>query len=194
MVEGLRFIAHHPSLLFVVAAMAAGLFTIGCFGPLIAVHVRETLHESAGVFGVVSAMVGVGLLFGTQVVRAVARQATSEVMVLGGLAGVGVALLILGGVPHTTATLLATFTMGFAFAGIMVPSQTLLQRETPHALMGRISSTVMSVVMFAQLLGLLVSGVASQLLSVRAVFFLSAALAGSLAAGGRMLLSGRQAT
>jgi hypothetical protein len=54
--------------------------------------------------------------------------------------------------------------------------------------MGRISSTVMSVVIFAQLLGLLVSGVASQLLSVRAVFFLSALMSGFLAAGGKLLL------
>ena len=45
-------------------AMAAGMFVIGCFGPLIAIYVRESLHASAGVFGIVSAMVGVGMLVG----------------------------------------------------------------------------------------------------------------------------------
>ena len=53
-----------PAVLFVVLAMAAGLFTIGCFGPLIAIHVRDTLHASARLFGFVSGMVGVGLLAG----------------------------------------------------------------------------------------------------------------------------------
>jgi GNAT superfamily N-acetyltransferase len=33
--EGASFIFHHAALSFVVLAMAAGLFTIGCFGPLI---------------------------------------------------------------------------------------------------------------------------------------------------------------
>ena len=69
MSEGMRFIVHHPALSFVVLAMAAGLFTIGCFGPLIAVYVREWLHGSSAVFGVVSAMVGAGMLAGTPAVR-----------------------------------------------------------------------------------------------------------------------------
>jgi MFS family permease len=188
MSQGLRFIVGHPALLFVVLAMAAGLFTIGCFGPLIAVYVRESLHETAAVFGIVSAMVGVGMLVGTQLMRRIASWVPHDRMVLGGLAGIGVALLVLGGIPHVAATAMATFLMGFAFSGVIVPAQTLMQRETPHALMGRISSTTMSVVIFAQLLGLMVSGVASQLLSVRAVFFLSAVLSATLVAGGSLLL------
>ena len=42
--EGIRFIFHHAALFFVVMAMAAGMFMMGCFGPLIAVYVREWLH------------------------------------------------------------------------------------------------------------------------------------------------------
>src|SRR5262245_17301072 len=41
LVEGVSFIFHHTAILFVVMAMAAGLFTIGCFGPLIAIFVRD---------------------------------------------------------------------------------------------------------------------------------------------------------
>jgi MFS family permease len=187
--EGIRFILQHAALSFVVAAMAAGLFTIGCFGPLIAIYVREFLHASAGVFGIVSAMIGVGLLAGTQAIRAVARRASNEVMVLGGLAGVGAAVLVLGAVTRVPTTLAAAFAIGFAFAGVIVPAQTLMQQETPHELMGRISSTVMSVVFFAQVLGLVLSGVLAQLIGVRAVFFGCAALAGALAAAGHLFLA-----
>jgi MFS family permease len=59
LIQGVSFIFHHSAILFVVMAMAAGLFTIGCFGPLIAIFVRDTLHGSARLFGFVSAMVGV---------------------------------------------------------------------------------------------------------------------------------------
>jgi MFS family permease len=186
---GLRFIIHHKALSFVVLAMAAGLFTIGCFGPLIAIFVREYLHASAGIFGIVSAMVGVGLLVGTQGIRMLARHSTNDTMVLSGLAGIGVGVLIMGTVIYLPFTLLGTFVMGFAFAAIIVPAQTLMQQETPPALMGRISSTVMSVVFFAQILGLVLSGILAQLMGVRAVFLLCAGLAGTLAIAGRLFLA-----
>ena len=189
MVEGVRFIVHHAALSFVVMAMAAGLFTIGCFGPLIAIFVRESLHASAGMFGFISATIGVGLMAGTQALRALAHRLSNEAMVLSGLVGIGVGVFLLGALPYVAATFLATFTIGFAFAGIIVPAQTLMQQETPPALMGRISSTVMSVVFFAQVLGLVVSGVLGQAIGVRAVFFLCAALAAALAAAGHFFLA-----
>jgi MFS family permease len=168
--------------------MAAGLFTIGCFGPLIAVYVREWLHASSGTFGIVSAMVGVGMLVGMPLVRRFAIHASNPTLVLSGLAGIGLGALLLGAAPFVASALLGTFTLGFAFAGIIVPAQTLMQQETPHALMGRISSAFMSVVVFAQTLGLILSGVLAQVVGVRAVFFLCALLAWVLTAGGRLLL------
>ena len=42
--EGAVYIFHHAAISFVVMAMAAGMFVIGCFGPLIAVWVRDLLH------------------------------------------------------------------------------------------------------------------------------------------------------
>ena len=186
--EGMRFIFHHAALSFVVLAMAAGLFTIGCFGPLIAVYVREWLHASAGTFGMVSAMVGVGMMIGTPMVRRFAMTLSNSTLVLWGLAGIGVGALVLGALPFVAAALVAMFTLGFSFAGIIVPAQTLMQQETPHALMGRISSTVMSVVFFAQLLGLVLSGLLAEMMGVRAVFFLCAVIAWVLTAAGRLLL------
>ena len=193
MVAGMRFIVHHAAILFFVLAMAAGLFTIGCFGPLISLYVRDTLHASAGLFGYVSGMVGVGLLVGTQVIRIIARKASDTGLVLWGLVGIGAGVLLLGAVPHIAATLAATFTIGFAFASIMVPAQTLIQRETPPDMLGRVGSTNASVIFLGQILGLAVSGILAEVVGVRTVFFLCAALSVSLAAAGRVFLrSNRQ--
>jgi MFS family permease len=192
--QGISFILHHAAVLFVVLAMAAGLFTIGCFGPLIAIYVRETLHAAAGVFGIVSGMIGVGLLAGTQGVRVLARQVKNDTLVLSGLAGIGAGVLLLGAVPQIAATLAGAFTIGFAFAAIMVPAQTLMQQETPHAMLGRVSSTVTSVVLLAQVGGLILSGILAELIGIRAVFFLCAAIAGVLMAGGKLLLHARSTT
>ena len=186
--EGMSYIFHHAAISFVVLAMAAGLFVIGCFGPLIAIWVREWLHGSAAVFGIVSAMVGIGMLFGMPVVRRLSGTVPNATLVLGGLAGIGVGALLLGALPWVAASMFACFTLGFMFSGVIVPSQTLLQRETPQALMGRISSTSMSVIFFGQLMGLVLSGVLAQALGVRAVFFLCAALAWILTGAGKWLL------
>ncbi|PYQ95592.1 MAG: MFS transporter [Acidobacteria bacterium] len=192
MVQGVNFIFHHAAVLFVVLAMAAGLFTIGCFGPLIAIYVRDTLNASARLFGFISAMVGVGLLLGTLVIRRLTARLANDVLVLSGLAGIGAGVFLLGAVTLSAAALVATLIIGFAFAAIMVPAQTLLQRETPHDMIGRVSSTNISVAFLAQIIGLVLSGVLADRVGVRAVFFLCAGLAVSMAAGGRVLLHAKR--
>jgi MFS family permease len=191
MKAGMRFILHHSAILFFVLAMAAGLFMIGCFGPLISLYVRDTLHASAGLFGYVSGMVGVGLLAGTQIVRQLARKVSDTTLVLWGLFGIGAGVLLLGAVPHIVATLTATFTIGFAFGAIMVPAQTLIQRETPPDMLGRVGSTNASVIFLGQILGLAVSGILAELVGVRMVFFLCAALSMALAVAGHIFLQAK---
>ena len=188
MAEGGRFIVHHAAISFVVMAMAAGMFVIGCFGPLIAIYVREWLHAKAGVFGIVSAMVGTGMMLGMPVVRRLSGQVPNATLVLGGLAGIGLGALLLGAFTYVATAMLACFTLGFMFAGVVVPAQTLIQSETPPALMGRISSTMMSSVFFAQLLGLVLSGFLAQAFGVRAVFFVCAVIAWVLTGAGKWLL------
>jgi MFS transporter, DHA3 family, macrolide efflux protein len=190
--QGMRFIFHHAAVLFVVLAMAAGLFTIGCFGPLIAIYVRDSLHASPRLFGFISGMVGVGMLVGTQVIRRLASRFANDTLVLSGLAGIGFGALILGSLAYAAAAMAATFTIGFAFGAIIVPAQTLLQRETPHDMIGRVSSTNISVLFCAQILGLVVSGYLADHLGVRTVFILCAGLAGAMAAGGRAFLHAKK--
>ena len=194
MVAGMRFIVHHAAILFFVLAMAAGLFTIGCFGPLISLYVRDTLHASAGAVRVRQRHGG----------RRPARRHAGRPhrraqgvrhrrSCSGGWSASAPASLLLGAVPHIAATLAATFTIGFAFAAIMVPAQTLIQRETPPDMLGRVGSTNASVIFLGQILGLAVSGVLAEIVGVRTVFFLCAGLSVALAAAGRVFLrSNRQ--
>jgi DHA3 family macrolide efflux protein-like MFS transporter len=190
--EGMSFIFHHAAVFFVVMAMAAGLFIIGCFGPLIAIYVRDTLLGSARLFGFVSGIIGVGLLVGTQVMRQLASKFKEDTLVLSGLAGIGAGVFLLGALPFAAATLFAAFAIGFTFSAIMVPAQTLLQRETPHAMIGRVSSTNISVAFFAQIIGLLLSGALADVFGVRTVFFVCAGLALALAAAGRAFLHSKK--
>jgi len=77
MKQGINFIFHHAGLLFVILAFASAMFVLGCFGPLIAVYVRDSLHASANVFGIASALIGAGMLIGINALdRAEVRRLT----------------------------------------------------------------------------------------------------------------------
>jgi DHA3 family macrolide efflux protein-like MFS transporter len=95
-------------------------------------------------------------------------------------------------VPHIVATFAATFMIGFSFAAIMVPAQTLIQRETPADMLGRVGSSSTSVIFLGQVAGLGVSGVLAEIVGVRLVFFLCAGLSVALAAAGGLFLQSKK--
>jgi MFS family permease len=186
MQEGANFILHHAALLFVIVALAAGMFVMGCFGPLIAVYVRDTLHASTKTFGVTSAMIGLGLLIGVNALNAFAKHMKNTAQVYLGLGGIAVGTALLAFIPHVASAILGCFTIGFSAAGIIVPSQTLIQEETPADLMGRVGSTVMSAIFTAQIAGLILSGILADHTSVRRVFALCTAMLAALIVAGKL--------
>jgi len=184
--EGASFILHHAALLFVITALAAGMFALGCFAPMIAVYVRDDLHAPQKIFGVTSAMIGIGLLIGINILTAAAKKVKHTSLVYFGLGGMAVGTFVLAAIPHLYSTIPALILIGFAAGGIIVPSQTMIQEETPQNMLGRVGSTVMSFVFSAQIAGLLLSGVLAQYTSVRGVFLLSGILLAVLIIAGKL--------
>ncbi|HEX4602908.1 MAG TPA: MFS transporter [Candidatus Angelobacter sp.] len=188
---GNRFIFTHAGLAFVFIAMAMAMFVMSSFSPLISIYIRDTLHAGSFMFGLISAMVGVGLIIGTQLVTRLVRSRSKAHVVLGGLFCLGVAAALLGAFPNTAMAALSTFTMGFAIAFVWVPAQTMSQQETPPAMVGRVSSTFMSLISFAQVFGLLLSGFLAQKLGIRPLFIACAGFVALLSAGGYFMVRGR---
>ncbi len=186
MKQGINFIFHHAGLLFVILAMASAMFVVGCFGPLIAVYVRDSLHASANVFGIASALIGAGMLIGINALNALAKNVRNTVLVYAGLSGIALGLLFLTIFTHVWSTMLGDFIIGVAIAGIIIPAQTMMQQETPPALMGRVGSTMMSLIFGAQILGLILSGILANQIGVRYVFAVCAALLAILITVGRL--------
>jgi MFS transporter, DHA3 family, macrolide efflux protein len=186
MQQGASFIVHHAALLFVIVALAAAMFVMGCFGPLIAVYVRDNLHAAIRVFTIGSMLIGMGMLLGVNALNALAKHVTNTVQVYGGLLGIAGGTLLMAALPRNLSLYAGCFLIGVSCAGIIVPSQTLIQQETPQALLGRVGSTVMSCIFTAQIAGLLLSGILAQLTSVRRVFALSTAMLVILAIAGKL--------
>lgn len=200
MKQGMSFIFHHAALLFVILAFAAGMFVMGCFGPLIAIFVRDTLHASSNIFGLCSAAIGMGLFIGVAVLNAAAKKWKNTSLVYFGLGGIAFGTLLMAVTPHVVLfhlgrqaivldvvlTVLGCFIIGFACGGIIIPSQTMIQQETPPAMLGRVGSTVMSLIFSAQIAGLILSGVLANHTSVRRVFLLCTLMLAVLIGAGKL--------
>ena len=92
MKQGLSFIVHHAAMLFVILALSAAMFVIGCFAPLIAIYVRDTLHQQTGTYSVIAAMIGLGMLVGMNTLNTVGKRVANSTLVYAGLGGVALGL------------------------------------------------------------------------------------------------------
>jgi MFS family permease len=112
-------------------------------------------------------------------------------VVLSGLALLGVGAALLGAFRNIPMAAASTFTIGMAIAFVWIPAQTMSQQETPPAMVGRVSSTFMSLISMSQVLGLILSGYLAQIVGIRSLFMVSASIVGLIAAGGYLWLRGR---
>jgi predicted MFS family arabinose efflux permease len=190
---GVRFIFTHPSLAFVMVAMMNAMFVLSCFSPLISIYVRDMLKAGTVMFGLISSAVGVGLIGGTQMVSSLVKNRQKEQVVLLGLLGLAFAVAMLGLFQRNPTAAIGTFGMGFAIAFVVVPAQTLMQQETPPELIGRVSSSFMSMIAVCQLLGMPLSGYLAQWLGIRPLFDASAAMLVLLAFAGALRLRHKNA-
>ncbi|MGH9940069.1 MAG: MFS transporter [Blastocatellia bacterium] len=176
LLAGARFIFTHATISFVILAMSAGLFALSCFGPLIAVYVRDSLKGTELQFGVINSLIGVGMIFATQFITRFAKNLAKGLLVVAGLLGMGIAVMVMASIGHVVVASIGAFGIGFGAIFIIVPTQTLIQQETPVEMVGRVSSSFMSVLSVSQLVGLIFSGSLAQALGIRNLFFASAAM------------------
>lgn len=188
---GNRFIFTHAGLAFVFIAMAVAMFVLSSFSPLISIYIRDSLSAGSFLFGLISAMVGLGMIAGTQVVTKLGQGRSKAHVVLSGLLSLGVGVALLGLFHNIPMAALSTFTMGLAIAFVWVPAQTMSQQETPPAMVGRVSSTFMSLIAVSQVTGLVLSGLLAQKLGIRPLFLSCAGLLAVLSAAGYLMMRGR---
>ncbi|MBV8206427.1 MAG: MFS transporter [Acidobacteria bacterium] len=182
--SGNRFIFTHHTLAFVITSMMAAMFVMSCLSPLFSIYVRDILHSTSFMYGLVSSAVGVGLIAGTQFVSRFGKSRSKKALVVMGLFVCAAGVALLGLFRVSVAAVATTFTMGFGIAFVIVAAQTVMQQETPPTMLGRVSSSFMSVFSFAQVFGLLLSGQLAVWIGIRPVFLACACALALVAALG----------
>lgn len=173
---GLKFIFTHPTVSFVILAMAAGMFAVSCFGPLIAVYVRDELQANSLAFGIINSLIGVGMILGTLLINRFAKQVSKTHLTLWGLFTMAAFVVVLAAFKTIAAASVGMLGLGIGVIFVIVAAQTLMQGQTPIEFVGRVSSSFMAVLSISQLVGLVISGSLAQTLGIRTLFFASAAL------------------
>ncbi len=184
--EGTLFIVKRTSIVYVVGALSIAMFVMGCAAPLIAVYVRDDLHAAVKVFTIANVLIGVGMLIGVSALGAITKKFSLPNQVHSGVLGIAAGTLLLAVVPSGTSLYFGSLLIGLGCGGIVVPAQTIIQRETPGALLGRVGSTVMSIIYSAQIAGLLLSGELAGRTGIRQVFTIGGASIVLLAAIGKL--------
>jgi len=184
MQQGFRFIFTHSAISFVMISMTAGMFAVRCFGALLSVYVRDVLVSNAALFGTLNSLIGFGMIAGTQSLHRFASKVSQQFLVIYGLTGMGLAVLVTALFGRVVTTALGMLGLGFGAAFIMVPAQTLLQQETPHALLGRVSSSLMSLLAISQVLAMFVAGPVAEKAGIRNLYLGSAAMLMTIGAVG----------
>lgn len=203
----------HSSLALVQLVMSSTLVLL--FAILIPRYMRDVLEVPADNAAFVFAPTGIGALIGLRFLPWLSRRGKNRVVVWG-LLGIAASLVLLAlvkpiaevtrGAPGSAdlervlrVSLLQALTMviagpmGFSYALLNAPAQTVLHERAPPEMRGRIFSTQVVSANFISLMPLLVIGVVTDLLHVPAVLLLIAAAVLGLAVASA-LYGGREAS
>ncbi|MGH9360968.1 MAG: MFS transporter [Thermoanaerobaculia bacterium] len=175
LVEGVRFASRRASLVFVMVTMGATVLTLGAFNSLLAVYVRELLAGGARAFGLLVSALGAGTIAGALLVGKCAQRVPRAPLAALGILALGAGLFGFTAAAHLAVVLGWSTLLGLFAGAVFVPTQTLVQEDTPSGLLGRVSSTLASTATLSQLAGIAGAGLVAEALGLRAVFRLVAA-------------------
>lgn len=148
--EGLAYIANRRALVLCIVSFGATIFLLFSFDTLAPLAFQQ-LGVSKSLFGLAVAGIGLGGVLGTIAVGRYGGEVNPFALLGGGVSIVGCCVALVGAglvtsldaPPWIWTPVLVV--VGIASAGILVASPTIIQRETPPDLMGRVSTSANSI-------------------------------------------------
>lgn len=168
--EGFHFMANHRTILFLTVSVMLAVFAVSFFDALAAVFVRDILALNSQVFGVLVSLVGAGTIVAAWAVGRFGQRRSKAEMIALGILLMGASILLLASLSRVVPVLACALVFGAGIGCIVVSAQTLLQEETPHAILGRTSSAINSLVTAAQVTGFLIAGYVTYWIGVRRIY------------------------
>jgi MFS family permease len=188
---GLVYVVSRRALVIAMISFAAAIFLLLAFDSLSPLAFRE-LGVGKAMFGVAIGAIGLGGVLGAVTVGRYAGDVNPFALMGAGSAVIGSLIVVMGlGLvtsfdPPPVVWAPVLFVIGVASAGVLIALPTILQKETPPELMGRVSTSATALPTVGQLAAPLVGATLAAWQSVGFVFTVAG---GALAAlGGAVLL------
>jgi ENTS family enterobactin (siderophore) exporter len=156
--EGIRFVAHQPTLRAVLALWTTVSVITAGFTSVLIYYVTVDRGLGEAVVGVVLSAFAMGSLSGSILAARLAPKAVGRVM-LGGAVIFGLATLLLVGTP-VPVMVLAAFLAGVINANVLVAYISLRTMLSPDALLGRVGATARTLSIGLSPIGSLTAGIA----------------------------------
>ena len=176
--EGLRFVFGWPgmvALLIGASILKVALIPAISLSPLL---VHEHFGGGAAQLGLFNATIGVGMALGGLVLSAWGGFRRKVFTILTGLAGIGVACVVLGLTPGSMfwLGLVSVFVIGVALSLTDAPIAALLQATVPAEMQGRVFGLLGSLFSLTTPIGLLIAGPVADVTGVSFWFLLAGAI------------------
>ena len=178
MTGGIKHLAHEPVLKHTLVAFALMLIVLG-FTEASIYALLDFFDKPATFAGVVVSVQGVGAIAGGLSAPRWVRRLGEAGAVTVGMAGLAIALTGVALSSNLVLTLGAVVVAGYASPVTLIAFMTMLQRRTPHVLMGRVSAAVETVMGTPQAISLAVGALLVTLLDFHIIFAIMAAFTGA---------------
>jgi MFS family permease len=179
--EGLRLVAGERWITALFAASAISILGDGMFTALLAPFVKDVIGGTALVFGWILTIRGLGGLVGGLTLSTVSAYVRPVRMIGPCCLVMGTLQLLMVGLPSIVTTAAVMFLGGIAAIGVFVNTSTLLQSGIPDHYRGRVFAAYSASLSLAVVCGNVIGGVLGDVVGIRPMVGLGAAL--SLLAG-----------
>lgn len=173
---GVGWLLRQREVLAVPATSVALAMTDSAWFTLLVLYLRDVLGLPGFWFGVMLSVGAIGGLAGGLLAAPIQRATGLRWTIVSSLLVAAAGQLALGVTSSTIATAIVLATSSLVFAVWNVAARTLIQRQTPSEMLGRISSINGTVITAASIFGALLGGIGAQQLGLHAPFLLGVPL------------------
>ncbi len=192
--DGLKVVFSDRLIRALVILVGVLIIALGSFNVGEVFLVKDQLHASTFIYGIVAALFAAGSIIGALLTAAIKVPAAKHAAAaLVGIAGIILSMLGLSLAPHWWVAMVFSFTAGISNSMLNAYAISIIMTRSPAEALGRVNAAIGAVIASGSVLGIVVAGVAIAQFGVRPALFVGAVLSAIILAifGPEVVRAGR---
>ena len=174
--DGLRVIAHSAHLVAALGGVAVTMLGIGAINVLFIPFLVDELGASPAWAGPLEGAQTLAMVLSGVLLTGLAARVSAPRLFTGGLVGVAICIALLSVVPGPLALLAILFAVGLCVMPVQATTMTIVQRSTTDETRGRVGGALNAAIQTATIASMAAAGILADVVGMRAVFALGAAV------------------